>query len=81
MGLQGFQSYRGYFYRVSANCNPAGEWRGTIDIRSKRQNGIAEPDVSYADVPGQFRSKDEACEAADAYARVIIDQRQFDIES
>ena len=77
MDLTGFEAYRGYFYRVSANYSPAGEWRGTIDIRKRRSDGTVEPLVSNKDVLGGFPSEALAREAADAYARVVIDGEKF----
>jgi hypothetical protein len=77
MDLSGFQSYRGYFYRVGANYSPAGEWRGTVDIRQQRWDGTVETLVSNKDVLGDFSSEDSARSAADAYARVIIDEKKF----
>jgi hypothetical protein len=76
MDLIGFQPYRGYFYRVSANYSPAGEWRGTIDIR-KHSDDTIEPLVSNKDVLGVFSSEALARDAADAYARVLIDEEKF----
>lgn len=77
MDLNGFQPYRGYFYRVSANYSSAGEWRGTIDVRKCRSDGIVETAISHRHVPGEFPSEHLARDAADAYARVLIDEEKF----
>jgi hypothetical protein len=74
MDLQGFQMYRGYHYRVTANFCPDGEWRAAIDIRRQEPDGTIEEVFSHMDVPGQFPSEPIAREAADGYARVRVDQ-------
>ncbi|MFM0163910.1 hypothetical protein PQR39_26285 [Paraburkholderia sediminicola] len=77
MDLHGFQPYRGYFYQVSANHSPVGEWRGTIDVRRHNPDGTVEAVISHRDVPGEFTSEDLARSAADAYARLLIDDDKF----
>ena len=77
MDMCGFKPYRGYFYRVSANYSPAGEWRGTIDIRKRCSDDSVEPLVANKDVLGSFSSEALACEAADAYARMLLDEEKF----
>jgi hypothetical protein len=77
MDLNGFTQYRAYFYRVSATYSPVGEWRGTIDIRQRRTDGVVEPLVSHKDVPGSFPSEDLARVSASAYAKMIIDDEKF----
>ncbi len=77
MDLSGFQPYRGYFYRVYANYSPPGEWRGTIDICKRGPDGTVEPLTSNQDALGVFSSEALARDAADAYARVLIDEEKF----
>jgi hypothetical protein len=80
MDLHGFRSYRNYFYRVTANHSSPGDWRGTLDVRRQRSDGSVEVVISHQDVPGEFPSETLARDAADAYARVLIDQEKFDAE-
>ncbi|MFA8340292.1 MULTISPECIES: hypothetical protein [Burkholderia] len=77
MDLDGFKPYRGYSYRVSANSRPAGEWRGTIDIRRRHWNGTTEAVISNMDVPGTFSSEGLARDASDAYCHMLIDEQKF----
>ncbi|CAN0626352.1 conserved protein of unknown function [Burkholderia multivorans] len=77
MDLNGFKLYRGYFYSVSANDSPAGEWRGTIDVHRRHSDGTVESVISQMDVPGTFISEGLARDASAAYCRMLIDEQEF----
>lgn len=77
MDLDGFKPYRGYFYRVSANCSQDGRWRSTIDVLRRHWNGTTETLISEMNVPGTFISEGLARDASDAYCHMLIDEGKF----
>ncbi|CAD6512815.1 hypothetical protein LMG28727_00612 [Paraburkholderia kirstenboschensis] len=66
-------NYRQYWYEISVtSVGPTGSpWQG--ELRLGRE-GSEEPIVDSLLVPGYFDTEPQAREAADAYARVYVDQ-------
>ncbi|CAN0621557.1 conserved protein of unknown function [Burkholderia multivorans] len=77
MDLHEFQKYHDYFYRVSVNSSPAGEWHGTIDVCRYQSDGTIESLISQMDAPGTFVSKGLARDACAAYCRMLIDEQKI----